>query len=119
MYLVLFFCNLNEDDHHNSDIDAHYTSICDALLVASRKHIPSSNVRCSQDNVVPGFNEHLKDLHDKAMQYYVIWRDAGTSRNDATQSDMRVSQLQFKYALRTDVVMRMRICMGQMLWPNR
>ena len=29
-----------------------------------------------------------------------MWRDAGKSRNDATQSDMRVSRLQFKYALR-------------------
>ena len=28
-----------KDDHHNSDIDAYYSSICDALLVASRKHI--------------------------------------------------------------------------------
>ena len=79
-------------DHHNSDIDAYYTSICDILLVASRKHIPSFNFRCSQDYVVPAFNEHLTDLNGKVRQYYVIWRDAGKSRNDATQSDMRVSR---------------------------
>ena len=55
-------------DHYNSDIDAYYTSICDTLLVASRKHIPSSNFRCSQDYVVPAFNEHLTDLNDKVRQ---------------------------------------------------
>ena len=80
-----------KDDHHISDIHAYYTSICDALIVASSKHIPSSNFRCSQDYVVPDFNEHLKDLHEKARQCYVIWSDAGKSRNDANQSDMRVS----------------------------
>ena len=68
------------------------------MLVENTLHIPSSNFRCSQDYVVPGFNEHLKDLHDKARQYYVIWRDASKSMKDATQSDMRVSRLHFKYA---------------------
>ena len=58
---AIFCKNVNcKLDHQNSDIDGYYTSICDALLVASREHIPSSNFRCSQDYVVPGFNEHLR-----------------------------------------------------------
>ena len=87
-------------DHHISDIDAYYSSICDALIVASKAHIPSCNFRCLHEYVVPGFNEHVKDLHDTARQYYLVWRDAGKSRNDETHSDMRRSRLQFKYALR-------------------
>ena len=59
-----------KDDHHNSDIDAYYTTICEVLLVASRKHIPSFNFRCSQNYVVPGFNKHLKDLHDKPSKHF-------------------------------------------------
>ena len=87
-------------DDHIRDIDAYYSSICDALIVASKAHIPSCNFRCSQDYVVPGFTEHIKDLHDTARQYYLVWRDAGKSRNDETHSDMRRSRLQFKYDLR-------------------
>ena len=37
-------------------------------------------------------------MHDTARQYYLVWRDAGKSRKDATQSDMRISRLHFKYA---------------------
>ena len=54
-------------DHHISDIDAYYSYICDALIVASEAHIPSCNFRCSQEYIVPGFNEHVKDLHDTAI----------------------------------------------------
>ena len=77
-------------DHCISGIDAYYSRICDALIVASKQHIHSCNFRCSQEYVVPGFNEHVRDLHDTARQYYLVWRDAGKSRNDETHSDMRV-----------------------------
>ena len=39
-------------------------------------------------------------VNETARQYYLLWRDAGKSRNDETHSDMRRSRLQFKYALR-------------------
>ena len=44
------------------------TCICDALNSASIEYIPPSKIKCSQEYFVPGFNEHLKDLHDKAKQ---------------------------------------------------
>ena len=91
---------LNINTVHISDIDTYYSCICDTLTVASKVHIPSCNFRCLQYYVVPGFNEHVKDLHDTARQYYLVWRDAGKSRNDETHSDMRRSRLQYKYALR-------------------
>ena len=91
-------------DHHIGDIDAYYSSIRDALIVASKAHIPSCNFRCSQDYIVSEFNEHLKDLHDTSRQYYLVCRDTGRSRNDETHSDMRRSRLQFKYMLLDSVV---------------
>ena len=78
-------------DHHISDIDAYYSCLSDALIVASKAHIPSCNFRCLQDYVVPEFNELLKDLHDTARQYYLVCKDARKSRNDKTHSDMRRS----------------------------
>ena len=78
-------------DHHISDIDAYYSCLFDDLIVASKAHIHSCNFRCSQHYVVPEFNEHLKDLHDTARQYFLVCRDARKSRNDKTHSNMRRS----------------------------
>ena len=68
--------------------------------MVSKKHIPSSTFKCSSDYIVPGFNEHLKDLHEKARQCYLQWKASGRSRSDHTHAEMRVSRLQFKYTLR-------------------
>ena len=62
--------------------------------------IPTTRFKCSQDFIVPGFNEHLKELHCEAMAQYLIWRDAGRPRTGESHSDMRVSRLCFKYAFR-------------------
>ena len=57
--------------NHIRDIDTYYDNICDTLVVVSKKYIPSSTFKCSSDYIVPGFNEHLKDLHEKARQCYL------------------------------------------------
>ena len=62
--------------------------------------IPTTRFKCSQDFIVPGFNEHLKELHCEARAQYLIWRDAGRPRTGESHSDMRVSRLCFKYAFR-------------------
>ena len=86
--------------NHIRDIDTYYDNICDTLVVVSKKYIPSSTFKCSSDYIVPGFNEHLKDLHEKARQCYLQWKASGRSRSDHTHAEMRVSRLQFKYTLR-------------------
>ena len=85
---------------HIRDIDTYYDNICDTLVVVSRKHTPSSTFKCSSNYIVPGFNEHLNDLHEKARQYYLQWKVSGRSRNDHTHAEMRVGRLQFKNTLR-------------------
>ena len=49
---------------------------------------------------MPGFNEHLKELHGKAREYYLVWKDVGRPRTGDVHNDMRVSRLRFKYVLR-------------------
>ena len=97
----MFFVILVDDDYCVAihDLSPVLTALF-SFELGGFNNIPFSNFKCSQNYVVPGFNKHLKDLHDKARQCYVTWRDAGKSRNDATQSDMRVCRLQLKYVLR-------------------
>ena len=33
--------------------------------------IPTTRFKCSQDFIVPGFNEHLKELHCEARAQYL------------------------------------------------
>ena len=65
-----------------------------------------------------GFNEHVKDLHDIARQYYLVWRDAGKSRNDETHSDMRRSRLQFK-ADQLDSLKNSAFCLKTSYFMNK
>ena len=62
--------------------------------------IPTCRFRCSQEFIVPGFNEHLKELHGKARECYLVWKDIGRPRTGDVHDDMRVSRLRFKYVLR-------------------
>ena len=85
---------------HIRDIDTYYDNICDTLVVATGRHIPSSTFKCSSDDIIPGFNKHLKGLHEKARQCYLQWKASGRSRSDHTHAEVRVSRLQFNYTLR-------------------
>ena len=60
--------------------------------------IPTTRFKCLKDFIVPGFNEHLKELHCEARAQYLTWRNAGRPRTGESHSDMRVSRLRFKYA---------------------
>ena len=51
--------------------------MCDVLHTASKKCIPSSKIDCYKEHIVPGFNEHVKELHDIARHDFVMWRSAG------------------------------------------
>ena len=87
-------------DHHINDIDAYHSCICNTLVVASKHTSLLVTLGIRRIMSYRDFNEHVKDLHDTARQYYLVWRDACKSRNDETHSDMRRSRLQFKLALR-------------------
>ena len=74
--------------------------MCTALSSISKLTIPTCRFRCSQEFIVPGFNEHLKVLHGKARECYLVWKDVGRPRTGDVHNDMRVSWLRFKYVLR-------------------
>ena len=66
------------------------------ILFIGKLTIPTCRFRCSQEFIVPGFNEHLKELHGKARECYLVWKDIGRPRTGDVHDDMRVSRLRFK-----------------------
>ena len=66
-------CNLTS---HKSDIDCLYKKICDSLENASKHCIPSNKIDYYKEHIVPGFNEHVKELHTIARHEYIAWRSA-------------------------------------------
>ena len=90
-------CN---DEQHRHHIDMYYDSICKVLTNVGKLTIPTNKFKCSQDYIVPGFNEHLKELHCDARAQYLIWRNDGKPRTGESHGNMRNSRLRFKYAFR-------------------
>ena len=89
-----------EISSHKSDIDFLYKQICDVLHTVSKKCIPSSKIDCYKEHIVPGFNEHVKELHDIARHDFVMWRSAGKPRFGEICLSMNQSRLRFKSALK-------------------
>ena len=73
--------------------------MCNALSIINKLTIPTCRFRCSQEFIVPDFNEHLKELHGKARECYLVWKNVGRPRTGDVHNDMRVS-LRLKYVLR-------------------
>ena len=73
-----------KNDQHRHLIDLYYDSICNVLTDVSKMTIPTTRFKCSKDFIVPGFNEHLKELHCEARAQYLTWRNAGRPRTGVT-----------------------------------
>ena len=76
--------------------------MCNVLYSVGKLTIPTCRFRCSQEFIVPVFNEHLKELHGNASECFLVWKesDVGKLRTGDAHNDMRVSRLRFKYVLR-------------------
>ena len=90
-------CNLTS---HKSDIGCLYKKICDSLENASKHCIPSNKIDYYKEHIVPGFNEHVKELHTIARHEYTAWRSAGKPRFGGICLSMNQSRLRFKSALK-------------------
>ena len=89
-----------KSQEHISNIGICYEHICKSLVDASNTVFgvkKSKNFDCK-----PGFNEHVKELHDVARKRFVAWREASRPRdpNNPFFREMTVSRAKFKLALR-------------------
>ena len=85
---------------HQLQTDQFYAQLCSALEQESHVSIPSSNVNTSRDYIIPGFTEHVKELHTIARADYCSWRVEGKPRSGPLCLAMKQFRLRFKSALR-------------------
>ena len=80
-------CNNEQHRHH---IDMYYDSrpICKVLASVGKLTVPTNKFKRSQDFIVPGFNEHLKELHCEARAQYLIWSNDSNSRTGESHRDV-------------------------------
>ena len=67
---------------------------------ASKKYIPFSKIDYYREHIVPGYNEHVKELHAIARHDFVMWRSAGKLLFGKICLAMNQSRLRFKSALK-------------------
>ena len=85
---------------HKLQIDQFYMQLCAVLEKASRECIPSFTVDSFRDYIIPGFTEHVKELHTIARADYCAWRADGKPRSGPLCFVMKQSRLRFESALR-------------------
>ena len=85
---------------HISQIKQFYVNICKCLTDASSTVFGELSKRTF--NCRPGFNEHVKELHEIARKRFVAWREANKPRdtNNPFFREMNRSRAKFKLALR-------------------
>ena len=88
-------------DWHTTYIDMIYELIVVALSDASSEHIPKAGAgRGSSKRVVPGWNDAVKGAHEMARLAFLAWRREGSPQEGLHAENMRLTRLQFKYAIR-------------------
>jgi len=80
-------------------IDEFYSVIVHCLRVACERCIPHRVVKNNQYNI-PGWNTFVREAHDTAREWYVMWTDNGKPRYGTWFDNMRRSHAKFKLALR-------------------
>ena len=78
-------CKNNENRHQ---LEEYYNNMCNVLSTVNKLNIPTCRFRCSQEFIVPVSNEHLKELHGKARECYLAWKDVGRPRTGDAHNDM-------------------------------
>ena len=76
-----------------------YESIFNVLSTSSER-ISRKHNGAGQRRGIPGWNEHVKELHDAARDAYLLWKHSGKHRQGVVYELMRHSMSQFKHSLR-------------------
>ena len=83
---------------HRQSIDILYEHIIEALRSAADSTLKSKSSKCPFN--VPGWNDHVADLHHIAREAFLMWRCNRTPRQGPLFEAMRQSRARFKHALR-------------------
>ena len=88
------------NENHRIHTKLFYDNLCKSFTDSSND-VLGTNKNKPYD-CKPGFNDHVKDLHDIARKRFVAWREANKPRdhNNPFFKEMTVSRAKFKLALR-------------------
>ena len=88
------------NQNHIYLINQLYVKMCKCLTDATNSVFEVKEKRSF--DIKPGFNEHVKELHDIARKRFVAWREAGKPRdtNNSFFREMNSSRAKFKLTLR-------------------
>ena len=84
---------------HCDDINCFYESIISELKLSAGHSIPTSDTS-TKYNIVPGWNEYVKEHHSLAKNAQWWWKLNNRPRHGHIYDNMRVTRAHFKYALR-------------------
>ena len=89
-----------KDENHILQLKDLYDNLCKCLSYASNDVLGVNKIK--KYNCKPGFNEHVKELHDIARKRFMAWREANKPRdtNNHFFKEMTISRARFKLALR-------------------
>ena len=89
--------NCTNVDHRN-DLNKFYDNITESTSKASEAIF--DNNRHNDTHSIPGWNEHVYELHNIARQSFVEWIVDGKPKHGTVFDEMKCSRARFKYELR-------------------
>ena len=94
--------NCTNADHRN-DLNKLYDHITESMSKASEAIFDNNCAGTNRRNdthSIPGWNEHVDELHNSARQSFMEWIVDGKPKHGAVFDDMKRSRARFKYELR-------------------
>ena len=88
-----------KEPEHIEHIDSLYKDIVNGLQKAGVEALGEKSR--GKYKVIPGWNEHIKDVHAAAGEAFIMWISNGKPRSGHYADLMRGSRAQFKHALRS------------------
>ena len=89
--------------NHRNDLNKFYDNITESISKASEAIFDNKCAGTNRRNdthSVPGWNEHVNELHNIARQSFLEWIVEGKPKHGTVFDDMKLSRARFKYELR-------------------
>ena len=80
---------------HRDEIDELYASIVNTLKKCSHALVSTGKHVVNKEDIVPGWNEQVKELHCAARHAYLTWRELGKPRQGDVFTMMKLSRSKF------------------------
>ena len=82
---------------HRDVLSRNWDTLSDSIVAVGKQIF---GFRSKNENVVPGWNRHIRDFYDASREAFLYWKSNGSPRNGPIAYAMRSARANFKYALR-------------------